>query len=64
MPYTDKVAGLESHQFVRDQHRFNTTGIKCDPATLPRQPRIGNNSRNTSSTVFQFGGSLDVRQRN
>nr|KAJ3422821.1 hypothetical protein HK105_006193 [Polyrhizophydium stewartii] len=64
---TDKVAGLESHQFSRDEHRFAALPVKnLDIARLPRQPRVGNNSRNNSDGVFQFGGTLnypDPRER-
>ncbi|KAI8927793.1 hypothetical protein BC831DRAFT_451094 [Entophlyctis helioformis] len=56
---TDKIAGLESHQFSRDEHRFAALpGPAIDVNTLPRQPRVGNNSRNTSDGVFKFGGPM------
>eukprot|EP00842_Homolaphlyctis_polyrhiza_P000336 jgi/Hompol1/1302/HPOL_004633-RA len=56
---TDKVAGLESHQFSRDEHRFAALPVKnLEVRMLPRQPRVGNNSRNQSDVVFKFGNSM------
>jgi hypothetical protein len=52
----DKTAGLESHQFSREENRFNTI---ANPVPLKniRQPRVGFNTRNNSNTVFQFGSN-------
>ncbi|KAI8899856.1 hypothetical protein BC833DRAFT_584201 [Globomyces pollinis-pini] len=54
----DKPAGLESHQFSRDEHRFNCIYTPpLDSTILPRQPRVGRNLRNHSDNVFAFGNS-------
>jgi hypothetical protein len=61
--YTDKIAGLESRQFVRDENRF---GLRVPPpkdVILPRQPRIGTNTRNTSHQVFAFGNTMDYKAK-
>ena len=50
----NKAAGLESHQFAREANRFNTVFTPPDYKNLPRQPRVGQNSRNESDKVFQF----------
>ena len=61
MSYTEKVAGLESHQFVRDDYRFNVSR-KQHSSALPRQPRVGSNSRNSSDSVFTFANAHDFKQ--
>ncbi len=50
----DKAAGLESHQFARDQHRFNAVFPPINYDRLPRQPRVGQNTRNKSDIVFAY----------
>jgi hypothetical protein len=50
----DKIAGLESHQFARETNRFNAVFSPPNHHNLPRRPRVGQNSRNESDTVFQF----------
>lgn len=55
--YLDKAAGLESHQFSRDEHRFNTVFQPPQTTNLPRVPRVGQNTRNHSDIVFKFGNS-------
>lgn len=64
-PLTDKVAGLESHQFSRDEHRFAASNVNqnINIKDLPRQPRVGINSRNTSDDVFKFGNTMDYNDR-
>ncbi|KAJ1330315.1 hypothetical protein BSLG_009451 [Batrachochytrium salamandrivorans] len=57
-----KTAGLESSQFSRDGNYFSAqSNMGLDAKTLPRQPRVGNNVRNTSDTVFQFGSSMEYK---
>ncbi|KAJ3268889.1 hypothetical protein HDV01_002117 [Terramyces sp. JEL0728] len=57
LSYLNKPAGLESHQFSRDEHRFNTVFQPPQTAKLPRVPRVGQNTRNHSDLVFKFGNS-------
>jgi hypothetical protein len=54
----DKIAGLESYQFRKDENRFASMSEPKDYANLPRQPRIGNNSRNSSDAVFTSASAL------
>lgn len=56
--YTDKIAGLQSHQFVRDENRYAMRAFPIKEGLLPRQPHIGNNARNNSHKVFTFGNSM------
>lgn len=53
----NKAAGLESHQFSREANRFNEVIVPPNYPALPRQPRVGQNSRNDSNLVFQFAAA-------
>jgi hypothetical protein len=58
----EKAAGLESHQFTREEHRFNAINERqLDYSNIPRQPRVGLNTRNDSDGVFQFGNKLGFK---
>ncbi|KAK5672072.1 hypothetical protein QVD99_001885 [Batrachochytrium dendrobatidis] len=59
---TDKAAGLKSRQLSRDKLCSAVQTMKeQDITTLLRQPRVGNNSRNSSNIVF--GDSMESGEK-
>lgn len=57
----ENAAGLQSHQFNREQNRFGSFNEPIQKDNLPRQPRTGNNTRNNSNIVFKFGQNLGYK---
>lgn len=43
---------------------MNNSNLKDNIPMLPRQPRIGTNTRNKSNIVFSFGKNLDYTDKN